>query len=256
MVSKFSAIARKSVETIELEVKRGKVRAMQRLVSDALWDEAVMLETYHRLLQDEMGEPDGVLIIDETGFAKKGQDSVGVARQYCGSLGKVENCQVGVFAAYASRQGYALVDKRLFLPEAWCTETYAARRTKCEVAEDVGFQTKPQLAAGMLRDIRAAGILPFTYVVADCLYGNSLTFLDAVEEDGSTIYFVSIPSDTRCWLQGPVMETKPYTYKGEVRAKRVVAQHEKAPMTVDAVAHSLHDCFWYRRRVSEGTKGP
>jgi len=105
MVGQFSPLERKSIEPMAWQVEGGKVRAMQRLVSDALWDEEVMLETYHRLLQDEMGEPDGVLIIDETGFAKKGQDSVGVARQYCGSLGKVEHCQVGVFAAYASRQG-------------------------------------------------------------------------------------------------------------------------------------------------------
>jgi len=99
MVGQFSPLERKSIEPMALQVEGGKVRAMQRLVSDALWDEAAMRETYHRLVQDEMGEPDGVLIIDETGFAKKGQDSVGVARQYCGSLGKVENCQVGVFAA-------------------------------------------------------------------------------------------------------------------------------------------------------------
>jgi hypothetical protein len=108
----------------------------------------------------------------------------------------------------------------------------------------------------MLRDIRTAGILPFTSVVADGLYGNRPACLDAVEEAGSTISLVSIPSDTRCWLQGPVMETKHYNYQGAVRSKRVVAQQEKAPMTVEAVAHSLHDCFWYRRQVSEGTKGP
>jgi SRSO17 transposase len=105
MVGQFSPLERKSIEPMALQVEGGKVRAMQRLVRDALWDEAVMLETYHRLRQDEMGEPDGVLSIDETGFAKKGQDSVGVARPYGGSLGKVENCQVGVFAAYASRRG-------------------------------------------------------------------------------------------------------------------------------------------------------
>jgi hypothetical protein len=122
MVGQFSALERKSIEPMALQVEGGKGRAMQRLVSETLWDEAAMLETYHRLVQDEMGEPDGVLIVDETGFVKKGADSVGVARQYCGSLGKVENCQVGVFAAYASRQGYALVDKRLFLPEPWFSE--------------------------------------------------------------------------------------------------------------------------------------
>jgi len=105
MVGQFSALERKSIEPMALQVEGGKVRAMQRLVSDALWDEAAMLDTSHRLVQDEMGEPDGVLSVDATGFAKKGQDSVGVARQYCGSLGQVDNCQVGVFAAYASRQG-------------------------------------------------------------------------------------------------------------------------------------------------------
>src|ERR671935_2085683 len=135
MVGQFIPLTRKSIEPMALQVEGGKVRAMQRLVSDALWDEDAMLETYHRLVQDEMGEPDGVLIVDETGFAKKGQDSVGVARQYCGSLGKVENCQVGVFAAYASRQGYALVDNRLFLPEPWFTAAYHARRLQFQMPD-------------------------------------------------------------------------------------------------------------------------
>ena len=176
MVGQFSALERKSIEPIALQVEGGKVRAMQRLVSEALWDEAAMLETYHRLVQEEMGEPDGVLIVDETGFAKKGHDSVGVARQYCGALGKVENCQVGVFAAYASRQGYALVDKRLFLPEPWFSEAYQGRRTKCKLPDEVVWQSKPQLAAAMVRDLHHAGVLPFKYIVADCLYGNSPDF--------------------------------------------------------------------------------
>ena len=121
LVGPCSALERTSIEPMALQVEGGKVRALQRLVSDALWDEDAMREPYHRLVQDEMGEADGVLIVDETGLATKGQDSVGVARQYCGALGNVANCQVGVCAAYASRQGSALVDKRLFLPEPWCT---------------------------------------------------------------------------------------------------------------------------------------
>jgi SRSO17 transposase len=84
---------------------------------------------------------------------------VGVARQYCGSLGKVDNCQVGVFAAYASRQGYALVDKRLFIPEPWFTDAYHTRRTKCKVPDKLAWQSKPQLAAVMVRDLYAAGVL-------------------------------------------------------------------------------------------------
>ena len=105
MVGQFSPLERTSIEPMALQVEGGKVRAMPRLVSDALWDEDAMLETYHPLVQEEMGEADGVGMVDETGFPKKGQDSVGVARQYCGSLGTVDNCQVGVCAAYASRQG-------------------------------------------------------------------------------------------------------------------------------------------------------
>jgi len=92
-----------------------------------------------------------------------------VARQYCGTLGKVEHCQVGVFAGSASRQGYALVDKRLFLPEVWFTEAYAARQARCQVPAEVTLRTKPQLAAAMLHNIVPEGLRPFKYVVADCL---------------------------------------------------------------------------------------
>jgi SRSO17 transposase len=203
-----------------------------------------------------LGDGEGVLIFDESGFPKKGRESVGVARQYCGTLGKVENCQVGVFAAYASRQGYAFVDKRLFLPEAWFTEAYAARRTQCKVPDDLTFHTKPQLAVEMLREIYQEAMLAFKYIVADCLYGNSPEFIEAAEPCDGKIYVVSIPSDTRCWVQGPVIQPKRYTYKGERRAKRVVRQTDKTPLAVAVVAKSIHDCFWYRRKVSEGTKGP
>jgi SRSO17 transposase len=110
---------------------------------------------YHQRVAAEMGDPDGVLMFDETGFVKEGQDSVGVARQYCGTLGKVENGQAGVFAGYASRQGYALVDKWLFLPEAWFTDAYATRRTKGNVPKDLPFPSKPQLAAALLLGAKA-----------------------------------------------------------------------------------------------------
>ena len=255
MVGQFSPLARKSIEPMALQVEGGNVRAMQRLVSDALWDEAAMLETYHRVVQEEMGEPDGVLILDETGFAKKGQDSVGVARQYCGSLGKIENCQVGVFAAYASRQGYALVDKRLFLPEPWFSDAYTARRTKCKMPDEVVWQSKPQLAAAMVQALYHAGVLPFKYVVADCLYGNSPDFWAACEACVGTVAFVATPADTRCWLQPLATTTHTYTYKKEQRTRRV-AVTAKPPSTVAEVARAIPATFWYRRTVSEGTKGP
>src|SRR6266699_3217490 len=223
MVGQFSDLDRKSIEPMALQVEGGNVRAMQRCISDAVWDEAQMLCTYHRLVDDEMGDPEGVVIFEESGFPNVGRDYVGVARQYCGALGKVENCQVGVFAAYASRHGYALVDKRLFMPETWFDEDYAERLHTCHVPEELRFHTKPQLAAEMVTAIRGEGRLPFKYVVADCLYGNSPDFLDAIEACVGVTSLVSIPSDTRCWLQRPVTTEKTSKYKGAMRSQRVVA---------------------------------
>jgi SRSO17 transposase len=105
MVGQFSELDRKSIEPMALQVEGGNVRAMQRGMSDTVWAEAQMLRTYHRLVDDDRGDPEGVVIFDESGFPKKGRASVGVARQYCGALGKVEHGQVGVCAAYASRHG-------------------------------------------------------------------------------------------------------------------------------------------------------
>src|ERR671914_2057850 len=181
MAGQLSALERKSMEPMAIHIEGGNVRGMQRFISDDVWKEDEMRQTYHGMVADEMGEPQGMIIFDESGFVKKGQDSVGVARQYCGTLGKVENCQVGVFAAYASSKGYALVDKRLFLPEPWFTAVYAERRTKCQVPENLAFQTKPELAGAMVRALFQEGVLPFKYVVADCLYGNGADFLAAVE---------------------------------------------------------------------------
>ena len=98
MVGQLSPLERKSIEPMALHVEGGTVRGLQRFISDVRWDEEQMRWNYHQLVAEELGEPDGVLMFDETGFVKKGKDSVGVARQYCGTLGKVENCQVGVFA--------------------------------------------------------------------------------------------------------------------------------------------------------------
>ena len=256
MVGQLSQLERKSIEPMALHVAEGTIRGLQRFISDVRWDEEQMVWNYHQLVAEEMGDPDGVLIFDETGFVKKGKDSVGVARQYCGTLGKVENCQVGVFAGYASRQGYALVDKRLFLPEVWFTNAYATRRARCNVPTELTFQSKPQLAAAMLQAIVHAGLLPCKYVVADCLYGNSPTFLDAVDACVGVTTFVAIPSETRCWLLRPRTEDKTYTYKGDVRSKRVVLTPNNAPNSVAMLAASLPASSWYQRTVSEGTKGP
>jgi SRSO17 transposase len=256
MVGQLSPLERKSIEPMALRVAGGTIRGLQRFISEVDWDDEQMRWNYHQLVADELGDPQGILMFDETGFVKKGQESVGVARQYCGTIGKVENCQVGVFAGYASRRGYALVDKRLFLPEVWWTEAYTARRARCKVPETLTLQSKPQLAAAMLQAIAQEGLLPFQYVVADSVYGNSPAFLEAVDACVGVTAFVAIASETRCGLQRPQTAIKDYRYKGEERSKRVVVHPKHAPQTVAAVAANLPPSCWYPRTVSEGTKGP
>jgi SRSO17 transposase len=256
MVGQFRKLERKSIEPMALHVEGGTIRGMQRFLSDVRWDEVQMLWHDHQLVTDELGDPEGVLLFDETGFVKMGHDSVGVARQYCGTLGKGEHGPVGVFAGYASRQGYALVDKRLFLPEAWCGEAYAARRTPCHVPSEVTLQSKPQLAAALLQAIVREGLLPCKYIVADCLYGNSPDFLEAIDACVGITALVAISSATRCWRQRPQTEAKTYRDQQEERTKRVVVATAPAAATGAAVAASLPASCWYQRTVSEGTKGP
>ena len=126
MVGQFSKLERKSIEPIARAVEDAKVRTMQRAVSGTNWDEEKLLAKYRSMVNDDMGDPDGVLLFDESGFVKKGKESAGVLRQYCGSVGKVENCQVGVFAAYASAHGYA------FWTNAFCSGGMVFRRIQRE----------------------------------------------------------------------------------------------------------------------------
>jgi SRSO17 transposase len=256
MVGQFSELERKSIEPIALKVEDGNVRPMQRFISDAQWDEETILTKYHSLVYEDMGTTDGALIFDETGFIKKGNDSIGVSRQYCGSIGKVDNCQVGVFTAYASPYGYAFLDKRLFIPEKWFSDDYKLRRKKCNLPENIEFKTKPRLAIEMLHNIVEEEIIPFKYVLGDSLYGSSPEFIEAVESCVGVTYFVEVPSDTRCWLKRPITREKQYKYKGEIRSKTVLEKTEKKPIAVSTLAENINNYFWYRRKVSEGTKGP
>ena len=256
MVGQFSPLERKSIEPIALRVEGAKPRSMQNAITDALWNEERLLSKYHEWVNEDMGDPRGVLMFDESGFRKKGENSAGVARQYCGTIGKVDNCQVGVFAAYASPHGYALLDKRLFIPEAWFDEGHEKKREKLNFPEDLQYKTKPQLAAEMFTGIFQEGILPFRYVVADSIYGENEDFIEAVTNHVGITYFVEVGSDTLGWLQGPAIEIKTYRHKGETRTKRIVPEGEKKPQRLAQIARSLHDVFWYRRTVSEGTKGP
>lgn len=255
MAGQMSQLERKSIEPIALSVENATVRSMQHFISNVAWDESRIISRYHGMVSEDLGDAEGVLIFDESGFVKKGSDSAGVARQYCGAIGKVENCQVGVFAAYASRHGYCILDNRLFIPKKWFRDEYADRRRKCTFPDDFSFKTKPQLAVEMLEEIVKENVIPFRYVAADALYGNSPDFLEAIEKIPGVVYMVSMPRDTLCWVQGPVAMEKTYRYGGEERKKRVFTEGEDKPIAFEKLATTTNDYFWYRRTVSEGTKG-
>ena len=256
MAGQFSDLDRKSIEPIALSIEDGNVRALQRFVSDAPWDDDEIISKYRSLVNDDLGSPDGALIFDETSFVKKGDDSIGVGRQYCGTIGKVDNCQVGVFAAYVSDHGYALIDKRLFIPEIWFTDAYRDRREKCKIAQDAVFKTKPGLATDMLQALVVEKLLPFKYILADAIYGESPEFIEAADALADITYMVQIKKSTQVWAKQPVTVTKKYRWGGQTKTKTVVADDESKPISVEFLARNLNDYFWYQRTVSEGTKGP
>jgi len=256
MTGQFSELERKSIEPIALAVKDGKVRAMQRFISDAPWDDDKISTKYRSMVNDDFGSLYGALIFDETGFVKKGDDSIGVSRQYCGTIGKVDNCQVGVFAGYVSENGYAMVNKRLFIPEKWFTDAYRPRREKCNLPRHTAFRTKPQLAAEMLCELADEQLLPFKYILADSIYGMSPEFIKAAEQFPDKTYLVSITKSTLCWLKRPMTITKKYQWGGKTREKTMIADSESKPISVEELGKNINDYFWYRRQVSEGTKGP
>jgi SRSO17 transposase len=151
----------------------------QRLLYQAIWDADAVRDELQRFVIETFGAPDGVLVVDESGVPKKGTKSVGVAKQYCGALGKVENCQVGVYLTYASARGHAFLDRRLFLPEEWTDDRDRCR--EANVPEEVAFATKAQLAQAMLEHALDLGA-PAAWVTGDEGYGSAPALRAALEQ--------------------------------------------------------------------------
>jgi SRSO17 transposase len=165
-------------------------RAVQRLLNSARWDADLVRDDLREYVVEHLGdEGSGVLIADETGFLKKGEKSVGVARQYTGTAGDTVNCQVGVFLAYASKKGAAFVDRALYLPEEWAEDP--ERKAEARVPEEVAFANKIELAKVMFERAFETGI-PARWVVADSFYGRSHEFRGWLEERGRP-YAVMVP---------------------------------------------------------------
>jgi SRSO17 transposase len=143
---------------------------VQHLLGRAVWDAEAVRDDLRGYVLEHLGTPDGVVVIDETGFLKKGRHSAGVARQYSGTAGRVENCQIGVFLAYASARGHVLLDRDLYLPQVWTQDQ--ARCTRAGIPSDRPFATKPELARHMLERAFAAGV-PAAWVTGDSVYGDN-----------------------------------------------------------------------------------
>lgn len=244
----LDAESTKTAEAIALKVHHdpSQVRMTQVFLGQSAWADEPPREELVRWADQELGRPAGTLIVDESGFPKCGDKSVGVARQYRGATGKIDNCQVAVFLAYASASGHTLLDERLYLPEdEWAND--AARREEAGVPEGVVFRTQPELAWELIRSVGPR--IRHGWVTFDEGYGKDPEFLSGLEESGER-YIGEVPKTCRGWLRRPEVEEP----RGRRRKPRV-APGQPEPQTAEAIAGALPAGAWKRLRFREGTKG-
>jgi SRSO17 transposase len=250
---------RKSIEPIALNVGDGQVSALQKFINSAPWDHGDVQAELQAVFADELvptaaKSPIGVVgVVDESGFAKKGQHSAGVARQHNGRLGKEDNCQVGVFLVGVTPGGSALLDHQLYLPEGWCETTEACRdrREKVHIPETVPFGTKPRIAAGLIRQTVALDIVRLDWITADEEYGRNGEFLDEVEQMEPR-YVVEVPVNTTVWTEDPASCVPPYGGRGRVPT----LPSRESVASAAAVASGLGRRSWRTLQVRPGAKGP
>ncbi len=199
----LSPVERKNGWQLAEQLQEHGPQGVQRLLNGASWDANAVRDDLRAYVVEHLGAPDGVLIVDETGFVKKGTKSAGVARQYSGTAGRRENCQVGVFLAYASERGCAFLDRDLYVPEEWAANP--ARRADAGIPTDVAFANKGQLARRMLQHAFAAQV-PARWVVGDTVYGHDelRRWLDAEERN----YVLAVPCTHGVWTQGQQIEAQ------------------------------------------------
>jgi SRSO17 transposase len=254
----LSSIERKTIEPMVLALKgadRAAVRAAQQFLGDGAWNDDTILERHQDNVATDLGQEDAAVIADGSGFPKQGRHSVGVARQYCGHLGKTANCQHGVFVAYASSSGYTFVDRRLYMPAKWFDTEHEDLRRRYGVPEDLAFTTEPQLALQMIQRIAERGVLPFTWVLADETYGADPKFLDGIDVLGKR-YFLEVPVSTRAWVGTPEIQPAGRLAMGApLKRPRVVATEPKA-RELRQIAAELPADAWRSYTISEGSKGP
>jgi SRSO17 transposase len=204
---------------------------VQRLMNEAQWEANAVRDDLRAYVVTHLGDPEGVLVIDETGFLKKGTKSVGVKRQYSGTAGRIENCQIGVFLAYAAPRGRTFLDRELYLPKEWAAD--AKRRTEAGVPKEVEFATKPQLAQRMLERALSAGV-PAAWVTGDEVYGGNPGLRQWLEERRQA-YVLAVACD---------------------EGVRVSLDPEASPLAVATIGAGVPEDEWERLSAGDGAKGP
>jgi len=250
---------RKTSERMALELGEN-VRDLQHFIGQSPWKKEPVVFIHQGLIAQTLGEADGVMLIDESGVVKQGEGSVGVAAQYCGSVGKVANSQVGVHLGYVSRKGYSLVDSQLFVPDEWFEEAHTQRREACGVPQELIFQTKPEiglelLQAALKRNEQAETILAFQWVAADALYGDSPAFRDGVAAMNKW-YFTEIKSTTQVWLKRPEVHVPDWKHRGRRPTRLRLRNPTEKAQTIQALAAQIPQQAWTRATIKEGSKGP
>jgi SRSO17 transposase len=245
---------RKNIEQMALGLGE-KVRSLQYFVGQSPWEAEPVIDIHQKLVGETLGETDGVALIDESSVVKQGDDSVGVAAQYCGSAGKVANGQVGVYLGYASRKGYSLVEGQLFMPNEWFEEEHAERCKACGVPGDLHYKTKPEIGLELLQKAEKRGDLPFQWVAADALYGDSPTFRDGVN-DLDKWYFTEIKCTTPIWRTQPKVHVPKWKGRGRRPTRLRLRNSRQHPAQVKDVVRNIPKKDWVQAVIKEGSKGP
>src|SRR6266699_3283776 len=224
---------------------------MQRLLYRVPWDADAARDRLQEFVIETFGDPEGIGVVDETGFLKKGKKSVGVARQYTGTAGKRENSQVATLLSYATKNAHVFLDRELYLPEDWAADR--TRRAEAHVPQEVGFATKPQQAMAMLSHAWEQGV-PMRWVTCDEVYGDAPRLRETIQASGR-FYVLAVSANTRVWTERPAVEEPAEETGGRPRRAPRVATGAPSARMVSEVIASLPRSAWKRLAVVDGEKG-